>query len=75
MTIKIKTLRQVEALEERLQAVKWTITLPARSRRDNPRLQIVERTAGLLGKTFPSGVVYERRRRQAWDARTRRLGL
>ena len=67
---------EVEALEERLQLVKWSMIVSAPRRTAMPaRAPIVSRTAGLLGKRFPSGVRYERRLRQAWGKRLRRLGL
>ena len=73
----VKTLQEVEALEERLQMVKWTIRLRApQPRAASARgTQIVSRTAGLLGKRFPSGIRYERRLRRAWAKRLHRLGL
>ena len=73
----VKTMHDVEALEERLQMVKWTIKIGAPRRRQavSTTSRIVSRTAGLLGKHFPSGVTYERRLRQTWTQRLRRLGL
>ena len=73
----IKALQEVEALEERLQLVKWTISFsaPQPSAASIRGTQIVLRTAGLLGKRFPSGVRYERRLRRAWAKRLHRLGL
>jgi len=38
--------------------------------------KIVERTAGMLGKSFPSGIAYERKIRKEWEKRLEReLGL
>ena len=73
----VKTLHDVEALEERLQVVKWTIKIgiPRRRQAAPATSRVVSRTAGLLGKHFPSGVTYERRLRHTWTKRLRRLGL
>ena len=72
-----KILQEIEALEERLQMVKWTIRLPAPRRRAVAArsTQIVSRTAGLLGTRFPSGIRYEQRLRRGWAKRLHRLGL
>ena len=77
---RIRTLQQAQALEERLQLVKWTVLLPpirfARLKmKKYPHDGIVSQTAGLLGKRFPRGVTYERRMRQQWEERLRRVGL
>ena len=69
----VKALHEVEALEERLQVVKWTISVPPRQRATTST--IVTRTAGLLGKRLPSGVTYQRQLRHAWAKRLHRLGL
>ena len=60
-----RTLHEVEGLEERLQAMKWTIIVPI------PSVSVVSKTAGLLGRRFPVGVTYERRVRRTWQARLR----
>jgi hypothetical protein len=66
-------MHDVEALEERLQTVKWTITAPARRNVIPHASRVVARTAGLLGKRFPPGTLYERRMRRTWAERLRRL--
>ncbi len=67
---------EVEALEDRLQLVKWSMIASTPRRLAPPtRAPIVERTAGLLSKRFPTGIRYERRIRQSWGKRLRRLGL
>lgn len=62
-----RTLHEVEGLEERLQAMKWTIVVPI------PSVSMVSKTAGLLGRRFPSGATYERHLRRSWQKRVRRL--
>ena len=76
MTIPVKTLHEAETLEERLQVAKWTLIIPRpfRRRRLTNGSRIVSRTAGLLGKRIPSGVIYEQRLRKTWASRLRRLG-
>ena len=73
----IKALQDVQALEERLQLMKWVV--PVRILRLRPAsarsAQIVSRTAGLLGKRFPAGLRYERQLRHTWAKRFQRLGL
>lgn len=66
-----QALHDVEALEERLQMVKWDLTPlhPTTSAAPTERDDIVTQTAGLLGKRFPRGVVYVRRLRAAWRKR------
>ena len=78
----LKALHEVEALEERLQTVKWTLLLPPVGRKGAGAISkagvsrdIVSRTAALLGRRLPVGTVYERRIRQGWQKRLRRLGL
>ena len=73
----VKALHEVEALEERLQTVKWMLLLPPARRNAvaASKQSIVLRTAALLGRRFPVGAVYERRIRQGWQKRLRRLGL
>ena len=73
----MKSLQEVEALEERLQLVKWTVTLIRPSLRASKTTgsQVVFRTAGLLGKRFPTGTSYERRLRRTWSKRLHRFGL
>ena len=78
----LKALHEVEALEERLQTVKWTLLLPPVERKGavadsktGVSRNIVSRTAALLGRRFPVGTVYERRVRQGWQKRLRRLEL
>ena len=73
----VKALHEVEALEERLQAVKWMLLLPPAKRPEAAvsKQDIVLRTAALLGRRLPVGTVYERRVRQGWQKRLRRLGL
>ncbi len=74
-----KILQEVEALEERLQVVKWTIGAIRPSRRWSRSVpsqgSIVSRTAGSLGRQFPSGVQHEQRIRKSWGKRRHRLGL
>jgi hypothetical protein len=60
-----RTLHEVEGLEERLQAMKWTMSVRI------PSVSIVSKTAGLLGRRFPPGVTYEQRVRQTWQTRVR----
>ena len=69
----LSNMHDVEALEERLQIVKWTITAP-KGRRTTPQAsRVIARTAGILGKRFPPGTLYERRLRRTWAERLRRL--
>ena len=69
MRANARTLQEVEALEDRLQVVKWTISDHSLPQRSQSATAVVSRTAGLLGKRFPAGVTYERRVRQAWAKR------
>ena len=71
-----RVLHEVEALEERLQLVKWTLTAPMKSLRTSFHLKssVVARTAALLGPRFPRGVHFERRLRRAWAARRQPAG-
>lgn len=75
----LKALHEVEALEEQLQAVKWTLLLPPLRRKTAikrvVKRDIVSKTAALLGHRFPAGTVYERQVRLGWQKRLRRLGL
>ena len=71
----LKALQEVEALEEQLQAVKWTLSAPAMRLHEASRIAgIVSRTAGLLGKRVPRGVLYEKRLRRRWRSRSQRRG-
>ena len=74
-----QTIVNLEHLEDQLQILKWSVLRigPIRSRaaRKNGQRSIVRATAGVLGKTFPRGVTYERRLRKTWASRLRRLGL
>lgn len=75
-----KTVVDLEHLEDQLQVLKWSVlrigpTFRTSSARKNGQRSIVRETAGLLGKTFPRGVAYERRLRKTWTSRFRRLGL
>lgn len=65
-----KVMQEVELLEDRLQAVKWSLPVAAYARpggRLTPQQSIVARTAGMLRGRVPSGVVYERRVRHEWQ--------
>ena len=73
-----KVMHEVEALEDRLQAVKWSLPVSAHEQtgaRLTPQNSIVARTAGMLRGRVPSGIVYERRVRHEWKRRLHRLGL
>ena len=74
-----QTLMNLEHLEEQLQMLKWSVLrigpIRSRSARKNGQRSVVRETAGLLGKTFPRGVIYERRLRKTWASRLRPLGL
>ena len=64
-------LHQLEALEERLQSVKWILRIPSKEARARRTAQasIVSRTAALLGAQFPKGVLYEQQMRRVWSDR------
>ena len=71
-----RVLHEVQALEDRLQVVKWILTWPSQ-RTKSPRPlkhSAVARTAGLLGSRVPQGIAYERRTRQRWTARHKHVG-
>ena len=61
-----RLLQEVENMEERLETMKLSGSPPSLSSIKRT-LSIVQRTAGILGKRFPSGVAYQRRIRRAWE--------
>lgn len=61
------SIKQAEVLEDELEFIKaklfWLLTM---SRSKQEIKSIVAQTAGLLGKRFPKGVIFENRARKAW---------
>jgi len=57
-------IRQVEKIENELQMIKWNVfVLPKKQIKDS----IVQKTAGILSKSFPDGLKYQKQIRQEWD--------
>jgi len=67
----VRTIEQLERLEDQLQVIKWTLRLSPPIRRGNRQRtkSIVTRTAGLLRGRLPQGRVYQRQLRQEWERR------
>ena len=63
-------LERVEAIEEQLEQVKfsWKPT----SVKAFKKSSVVRKTAGLLGKKFPAGLLYERHIRNEWEQASRK---
>ena len=59
-------LEEVEAMEEQLEAMKLTAGRLSGAFRKRGG-SVVQLTAGLLGKRFPPGSIYQRRIRNAWE--------
>ena len=52
---------QIEKIENELQLIKWNVfALPKKQAKDS----IVEETAGILGRSFPDGLKYQKQMRQ-----------
>ena len=63
-------IRQVEKIENELQMIKWNVfVLPKKQIKDS----VVQKTAGILGKSFPNGLKYQKQIRQEWDKRMAKL--
>ena len=64
----------LETLEEKIENIKWLITPYSYSRRKivPDGVGHIRRTAGILGKSFISGIVYENRIRKEWGNNTRK---
>lgn len=72
----IKTLEQIENLEEHLQAIKWSLfTLPSYKKRGHKISSVVKSTMGLLEKRYPKGTIFENRIRSSWKKRFKNLEL
>lgn len=68
--------RELDTISDELELLKiklhW-LSLP--SLRKQPDKSIVARTAGVLGKEFPSGILFENEIRRAWKGRLLREGV
>lgn len=63
-------IRQVEKIENELQLIKWNVfILPKKQTKDS----IIEKTAGILGGSFPDGLKYQKQMRQGWEKRMAKL--
>ena len=62
-----KIMETLENLEEKIENIKWLIT-PSYMKRANisETINIVRRSAGILGKSFPKGTVFENKARGEW---------
>jgi len=69
-------MRQVEALEEQLQTVKWNLATPSSKARTSTASgsSIIVHTVAILTKQFPPGTTYERQIRRDWNRRLRHAG-
>jgi hypothetical protein len=62
--------QRIEKLEEELQKIKWDISF-SRVLKES----IVDLTKGILGSEFEKGVKYQRKVREDWEKRMKRMGL
>lgn len=71
----ISVLNQIKNMEDELQMIKLAPVVSPKYQRHPFKAGIVESTSGLLGKNFPSGIVYEDSIRKNWKNRIKKLGL
>jgi hypothetical protein len=62
--------QRIERLEEELKKIKWDISF-----REIFKKSIVDLTKGILGSNFEKGVKYQRRIRNGWEKRMKRIRL
>ena len=76
--VNFKLARQIENLEKELQTIKWYFFQPYTRKIKQVKIPfkgIVQNTAGLFGKNFPKGTVYEKDIRKSWQKRITALGI
>lgn len=64
----IKIAERIEDIEERIENIKWLIGQPiitSKSRISNT-VNTIRKSAGILGKAFPGGTVFENKTRKEW---------
>ena len=70
LEISSRWLKEVEAVEEELEAMKLDVWRLSKNMRPSPS-NVVRSTAGLLEGRVPPGRVYERRLRSGWERESR----
>lgn len=64
-------LGELDRLEEKIQTIRYKVS----TRLEKKPTNIVQKTAGLLGKDFPGGVSFENEVRKSWSSRTKKMGI
>jgi len=63
-----KIMDTLEILEEKIENIKWMIAAPFSFKRTgvSGTISIIRRSAGILGKGFSRGTIFENRSRRNW---------
>ena len=68
----VSKLNKLEKIEKEIQIIKWEILKFLIKQK---KKSVVKETAGILGRSFPSGVKYQRKIRESWNQRFSKLNL
>lgn len=69
-----RIMETLERLEEKIESIKWRIIPPFHIKRTDvsEAINIIRRSAGILGRDFAKGTTYENKIRKEWKTNFRK---
>lgn len=72
-----KIAETLEMLEEKIEGIKWWVSVSSSLKKADisEAINLVRKSAGVLGKDFPKGTTFENKARRGWKTNSiKRLG-